>query len=151
MPVEAKDVVVRPLSELDIESITRIDEMITGLYRPDFWEDRIAYYLRRDPEACRIAEIDGEVAGFMLADLRGGEFGLEETAGWIERFGIDPGARGHGLGRKLFESLVEHFRSIGAHKIRTLADADSKETSGFLKALGFATSPLEALEMSLDR
>jgi hypothetical protein len=73
-------IVIRPLSELDIESITRIDEKVGGQYRPAFWEDRVAYYLRRDPEASRVAEIDGNVVGFMLADLKGGEFGLEETS-----------------------------------------------------------------------
>jgi ribosomal protein S18 acetylase RimI-like enzyme len=148
--VEAKDVVVRPLSELDIEAITRIDEKLTGSYRAEFWENRITFYLRRDPEACCIAEVEGEVAGFMFADLKGGEFGLEETAGWIERFGLDPAYRGHGLGRKLFDALVEHFRSVGATKLRTLVDSSTPEAAGFLKAIGFGPSPLEALEMPLD-
>lgn len=150
MPVEAREVQVRPLSELDIEAITRIDEKVSGSYRPEFWENVITYYLRRDPEASRIGELDGEVVGFMLGDLRGGEFGLEETAGWIERFGIDPAFKGHGLGRSLFEALVEHFRSVGATKLRTLVDTSSAETTGFLKAVGFTPSPLQALEMKLD-
>ena len=150
MPVEAREVQVRPLSELDIEAITRIDEKVSGSYRPEFWENRITYYLRRDPEASRIGEMNGKVVGFMLGDLRGGEFGLEETAGWIERFGIDPEFKGHGLGRSLFAALVEHFRSVGATKLRTLVDTSSSETAGFLKAVGFEPSSLQALEMKLD-
>ena len=82
--------IVRPLDELDIGSIVRIDERITGTYRPEFWEQRVGYYLRRDPESSRVAEIDSKVVGFMLGDVRAGEFGLEEPSGWIERFGIDP-------------------------------------------------------------
>lgn len=149
MPVEAGEIVVRPLNELDIEAITRIDERVSGSYRPQFWESRIAYYLRRDPEASRVAEVEGRVVGFMLADLRGGEFGLEETSGWIERFGVDPDYRGRGLGRKLFDALIEHFRSVGARRLRTLVDSRQQETASFLTALGFAPSSLTALEMPL--
>ena len=38
------DVRFRPLTELDIEAVTRIDETVTGKYRPDVWEQRIGYY-----------------------------------------------------------------------------------------------------------
>ena len=149
MAVSAPGVSVRPLNELDIESITRIDEKVTGLYRPEFWENRVAYYLRRDPEASRVAEVGGEVVGFMLGDVRGGEFGLEETSGWIERFGVDPSQRGKGLGRKLFEELAAYFRSVGAKRLRTLVDTRQAEPERFLRALGFENSKLVALERPL--
>ena len=149
MAVEALEVTIRPLTELDIDAITRIDEKVTGLYRPDFWEDRVAFYLRRDPEASRVAEVGGAVVGFMLADLKGGEFGLEETSAWIERFGVDPELRGRGVGRKLFAALVDYFREAGAERVRTLVDTSQGETARFLKALGFGASRLEALDMPL--
>src|SRR5216117_3597533 len=103
------DVRVRPMNELDIEGICRIDERITGRYRPDVWEQRTAYYLRRDPDSSQVAEVDGKVVGFMLGDVRAGEFGIEEASGWIERFGIDPEHRGRDLGKQMFEAIVEHF------------------------------------------
>ena len=149
MAVTAPDVVVRPLSDTDIEAITRIDEKVGGTYRPDFWEDRVAYYLRRDPESSRVAEIGGEVVGFMLGDMRGGEFGLEETSGWIERFGVDPAHRGRGIARQLFDALAGHFRASGAHHLRTFVDASQVDNAKFLAALGFGPSPLTALEMTL--
>lgn len=149
MPVEAPEVTIRPLSDVDIDAITRIDEKVTGTYRPDFWEDRVAYYLRRDPEASRVAELGGAVVGFMLGDLRGGEFGLEETSGWIERFGVDPAMRGKGIGRKMFDALAEHFKTSGALTLRTFVDTRQTETATFLKAVGFGPSALTALELPL--
>lgn len=143
------DVTIRPLADVDIDAITRIDEKVTGVYRPDFWENRVAYYLRRDPEASRVAELDGQVVGFMLADLRGGEFGLEETSGWIERFGVDPAMRGKGIGRQLFDALAEHFKAAGARTLRTFVDTRQAETATFLKAVGFGPSALTALEQPL--
>ncbi|MBI3539550.1 MAG: GNAT family N-acetyltransferase [Candidatus Eisenbacteria bacterium] len=141
---------IRPLDELDIGAIVRIDERIGGIYRPEIWEQRVGYYLRRDPGASQVAEVDGTVVGVMLGDLRVGEFGLEEPAGWLERFGIDPDHRGRDLGRLMFGAMAEHFRSNGARSVRTLVDRRDATIAGFLRALGLGASPLEALEMPLE-
>jgi ribosomal protein S18 acetylase RimI-like enzyme len=141
---------IRPLDELDIGSIVRIDERITGIYRPEIWERRVGYYLRRDPDASQVAEVEGRVVGFMLGDLRAGEFGLEEPGGWIERFGIDPDYRGRDLGKQLFAAILRHFRAHGATTVRTLVDRKDAGVAGFLEALGFAPSPLQALEIALS-
>ncbi len=146
MPEVQSGIRVRPLDELDIGSIVRIDERITGKYRPDIWEQRVAYYLRRDPDSSQVAEVDGKVVGFMLGDVRAGEFGLEDPSGWIERLGIDPDHRGKDLGKRMFEAILAHFRAEGAVTVRTLVDQGDAGVAGFLKALGFAPSSLQALE-----
>ena len=149
MSAVAEQVRIRPLNELDIARIVSIDERLTGVYRPEVWERRIMYYLRRDPEASQVAEVGGKVVGFMLADLRGGEFGLEEPGGWIERFGVDPDFQGRSLGRKLFEAVVGHLKQQGAATVRTLVEKNDSELASFLRALGFKDAPLAALEMRI--
>lgn len=140
---------VRPLDELDLGAITRIDERISGQYRPEIWEERVGYYLRRDPDASQVVEMDGRVVGFMMGDIRNGEFGIEEPSGWIERFGIDPDYRGKDLGKHLFAAVTDHFRSQGVRTLRTLVHANDKGVSGFLQAMGFKVAPLQALEMPI--
>ncbi len=142
---------VRPLDELDIGSIVRIDECISGRYRPEFWEQRVGYYMRRDPDSSQVVETDGKVVGFMLGDVRAGEFGLEEPSGWVERFGIDPDYRGRDLGTLLFEAVLAHFREAGVTSVRTLVDQQDAGVAGFLSALGFEPSPLRALELRVTK
>jgi ribosomal protein S18 acetylase RimI-like enzyme len=149
MPDVQSQARIRPLDELDIDAIVRIDERIGGQYRPDFWEQRVAFYLRRDPESSRVAVVDGKVVGFMLGDVRAGEFGIDHPSGWIERFGIHPDYRGRDLGKQMFDGVVAHFRAEGAATVRTLVDGKETAVVGFLKALGFAPSALQALEISL--
>jgi ribosomal protein S18 acetylase RimI-like enzyme len=149
MSAVAEQVRIRPLNELDIARIVSIDERLTGVYRPEVWERRIMYYLRRDPDASQVAELGGKVVGFMLADIRGGEFGLEEPGGWIERFGVDPDFQGRSLGRKLFEAVVQHLKQQGAKTVRTLVEKNDSELASFLRALGFNDAPLAALEMRI--
>lgn len=150
MPETSTAVRIRPLDELDISAIVRIDEKISGIYRPELWEQRVMYYIRRDPGASQVAEVGNKVVGFMLGDLRAGEFGLEEPSGWVERFGIDPDHRGQDLGRRMFEAIRAHFAAEGARSVRTLVDTNDTGVAGFLKALGFTPAPLQALEMRIQ-
>ncbi len=137
---------IRPMTELDIESIAQIDERVTGTYRPGVWEQRVAYYIRRDPDASQVAEVGGKVVGFMMGEVRRGEFGLDEPTGWVEFFGVDPSARGRSLGRQLLEALLGHFRTNGANVARTMVSERDAEIAGFLKAMGFKPAAVLPLE-----
>ena len=149
MSEPAPEVRIRPLDELDITSISGIDEKISGRYRPEVWERRIGYHLRRDPDSCVVAEDGGKVVGFMLGEIRSGEFGLDEATGWIEVLGVDPDARGRSVGRKMAEAMLEYFRTQGAHSVRTLVDEDRDELSGFFTSLGFQPASLRPFVRSL--
>ena len=146
MSAVAEQIRIRSLTELDVARIVAIDERLTGVYRPEVWERRVMYYLRRDPDACQVAELSGKVVGFMLSDLRGGEFGLEETSGWVERFGVDPDFQGRSIGRRLFEAVVDHMKRQGATAMRTLVERSDSDLASFLRAVGFEDAPLTALE-----
>jgi len=130
-------VYVRSLDELDLTEVAAIAERLRGRYDPGLWEDRVAYYLRRDPEGALVAEVDGQVAGFMLGEVRSGEFGLEEPTGWIEVLGVDPAQRGKAVGRALAEAMFAHFRARGATAVRTLVDDRMPEIAAFFTSLGF--------------
>ena len=139
------EVRIRALEDTDLGDITALDEKLGGSYRPEVWERRLGYYMRRDPEGSKVAEAGGRVVGFMLGEVRSGEFGLEEPTGWIEVLGVDPGFRGRAVGRKLAESLLEHFRRQGATSVRTLVDEESMgEIAEFFSRLGFQPAPMRS-------
>ncbi len=140
---------IRPLADMDISPIVGIDEKIGGRYRPEVWERHIGYYLRRDPEGSVVAEWQGQVVGFMLGEIRAGEFGLEEPTGWIEVLGVDPDHRGKAIGRKMAETLLAHFRQQGAHSVRTLVEEGAGELAEFFGALGFQPSTLRPFVKTL--
>ena len=140
---------VRPAEEIDIAEIVEIDEKIGGEYRPQVWEQRMGYYLRRDPDASQVAVRDGKVIGFMLGEVRSGEFGLEEPTGWIEVLGVDPEHRGRAVGRRLAEAILEHFRTKGATSVRTLVDEDMGGIARFFASLGFEPAPVKPFVLDL--
>ncbi len=134
---------IRLLDTVDIGAITTIDEKITGHYRPETWEVRCGYYLRRDPDAALVAVSGREVVGFMLGEVRAGEFGLDEPTGWIEVLGVDPEFRGLAIGRRLADAMLDHFRARGAQSVRTLVDGDMPGIAGFFSSLGFEPATLQ--------
>jgi ribosomal protein S18 acetylase RimI-like enzyme len=145
----AAELVIRPVDELDIEDIAAIDEKIGGKYRPEVWERRVFYYLRRDPEGSFVATADGKVVGFMLGEVRSGEFGMEEPTGWVEVLGVDPAYQGRSAGRRLAEAMLGHFRGQGAQRVRTLVDETMPQIERFFRSLGFEAAPVKALALEL--
>jgi ribosomal protein S18 acetylase RimI-like enzyme len=143
------EVRIRPVDELDIEEIAGIDERLGGRYRPEVWEKRVFYYLRRDPEGSFVATVDDHLVGFMLGEVRSGEFGMEEPTGWVEVLGVDPGHQGRAVGRRLAEAMLDHFRGLGVQRVRTLVDEGMPQIESFFRALGFAPAPLKALALQL--
>jgi ribosomal protein S18 acetylase RimI-like enzyme len=141
---------VRSLTELDLDGIVRIAEKTRGRYEPDLWESRVTYYLRRAPEGSVVAEADGEVVGFMLGDVRTGEFGIEEKSGWIEVLGVDPEAAGRGVGRALADEMLSRFRRAGVGTVRTMVDVSMPELEAFFGRLGFEADSLRAYAKRLD-
>lgn len=150
--MQATDAVtIRPMADTDLGDITALDEQIGGVYRPDVWETRLGYYLRRDPEASQVAAAGDKVIGFMLGEVRSGEFGLEEPTGWIEVMGVDPDYRGQAIGRQLADAMLTYFRSRGASSVRTLVDREMTGIAGFFEALGFEPAGLTPFVLELDR
>lgn len=144
------DLTVRSLSELDLDDIVRIVEATREKYQPDLWEDRVTYYLRRDPEGSVVAEADGRVVGFMLGDVRAGDFGLEEPSGWIEVIGVDPAVSGRGVGHALAEAILERYRERGVKSVRTMVDSSMPEIEAFFVRQGFRADSLRPFIKRLE-
>jgi len=142
MTATSTAVSIRPLDETDLGELVAIDEAITDTYRPKVWDDRVAYYLRRDPEGCFVATVEGRIVGFMLGEVRSFEFGMHEPSGWIEVIGVDPRFRNHAVGRQLAEAMFGHFRAGGATSVRTMVDESMQGIAQFFTALGFAPEPM---------
>lgn len=146
---ERSEAEIRNLDTIDIGSIVAIDEKISGQYRPEVWETRVGYYLRRDPDAALVAVIDGQVVGFMLGEVRSGEFGLEEPTGWVEVLGVDPECQGRALGSKLAKRMLGLFAERGVQTVRTLVDGEMDDIAGFFTSLGFEPSSLRPFVKTL--
>jgi N-acetylglutamate synthase-like GNAT family acetyltransferase len=140
---------IRAPTESDIEDIRKIQEAIMKRPVSDLLENRIKEYMKKDPNSCFVAEVEGTVAGFVIGDIKDWGFGVEKS-GWLETIGIHPKHMGKGIGKALGEKLLEHFRSRGIKNIYTQARWDSGDLLAFFKSIGFDRSDFINLEKRLE-
>ena len=140
---------IRAPTESDFEDIRKIQEAIMKRPVSDLLENRIREYMKKDPNSCLVAEVEGTVAGFVIGDIKDWGFGVEKS-GWLETIGIHPKHMGKGIGKALGEKLLEHFRSRGIKNIYTQARWDSGDLLAFFKSIGFDRSDFINLEKRLE-
>ena len=84
---------------------------------------------------------DGTLAGFLIGFLSQTD---AETA-YVHFVGVDPGKRGSGLGRELYERFFEAVAP--RHVVRAVTSPVNKQSIAFHRALGF---DVERVEQNYD-
>lgn len=118
------------------------------LYRTwDEWE--VIGLYNTDPEYCLVAEIDGQLAGFVLGTVISK---ASWTYGYIMWLGVSPNFQRRGVGDKLVDKLVERMIEDGVRFM--LVDTDPANTPAvkFFTRKGFGNTRQHVfLSMNLSR
>ncbi len=133
-----EEIIIRKMKESDISSIILLDELISGMSRPEMWKSEILYCLKNNSIGL-VAEIQEQVVGFMIGTIHPWLFGIK-NGGWIEVLGVDPNHTAKGVGKKLGEELLENFKSQGIKIIHTTVEWTSSDLLEFFHTLGMTKS-----------
>ena len=149
---------IRLLKLDDLDEILRIEKKIGEehtLETPDrikYLRETALYHLQQgDPLLNLGADVDGVLRGFVLAETRLWEFGRGEKTGWIKVLGVDPEYQGTGIGRKLGNTLFDHFNRLNVRKVRTLVDWYEGNLISYFRSLGFNILNMIPLEKELKK
>jgi ribosomal protein S18 acetylase RimI-like enzyme len=155
---------IRVLDENDLDAVVEIDKKVLGKERRGFWKRKIAY-AGIYPRPALVAETEGKVVGFILGYVSGWEFCVPDNVGWIDTLGVDPDYQRRGIGRALFNALIELFRRSGREEtpgaeasqkakvegvdvVYTLASWTDWDLLRFYHAMGFKKG--EMLDLKLE-
>jgi len=153
---------IRSLNENDLDAVVEIDRKILGKPRRNYWKRKIAY-ADIYPRPALVAEIDQKVVGFILGYVSGWEFGVPDTAGWIDTIGVDPTYQNQGIGKTLFKSLIENFTRTGKEErpeakeskiegvnvVYTLVRWNDWNLLRFFHKMGFKKGDMISLELKI--
>jgi ribosomal protein S18 acetylase RimI-like enzyme len=151
-----KSVSVRRVRAVDIADIIALDERVTGLAKPSYWNDvfqrygkrRLAerFFLVAEP---REAETRRPILGFIIGEVRAWEFG-SAPCGWVFALSVEAQARLHGVGQALFEAISAEFKNVGVSKMRTMVARDNMLHLKFFRSEGMMAGPYIQLECAIN-
>jgi ribosomal protein S18 acetylase RimI-like enzyme len=144
-----REIKVRKIETKDVPEIVSIQESILQKKVSKKWIQLVKGHLKKQGALGFVALKDGQVVGFIIGEIKGEGFGLEQS-GWIEVVGVHPRQMGIGIGRILAEKLFSFFRKKGIHDIHTSVRWDAGDMLSFFKAIGFDRSPFINLRKDLD-
>lgn len=132
---------VRPMEPEDIDSVLAIDSKITGVRRAATYTDLIIGDLGKIPDLSFVAEVNGEVQGFVLA--RRAYFGEPFTeVGLIQILGVDPDHWRQGIATQMVNALVETCQSKKLNAVRIMIDESDDQLQHLFQRLGFRRGKL---------
>jgi ribosomal protein S18 acetylase RimI-like enzyme len=133
-----KEIYVRSLERRDLPSIVAMEERITGVARPQYWEQRIELSEAIRPHwTSLVAEFENRFVGFLFGRAGELEFGLPGTIAWVETIGVDPAFRGRGIARELIEEFISSAEDHGIKTIFTLVTTGQTDMQSFFSRQGF--------------
>jgi predicted N-acetyltransferase YhbS len=142
-------VTIRKLKKRDAPCIARIDKSITKTRSKVDYGLIAKGELTRAMETSFVAEMDGNVVGYMISYITSGNFGVDRCA-WIAMFGVEPKLMGRGIGKSLAEEVFKFYRDEGVTDVFTTVRWDSTDILSFFKTLGFDRSDFINLRKELE-
>ncbi len=141
---------IRIMREEDLERITEIDYQVLGERRADYWEAKVEMTGKRSPLPSLVAEIEGKVVGFILADASGWEYGVPKNIGWIDTIGVEPPYQKKGIGRILMQEMLNYMKKVGVDSVYTLVNWRDWGLLQFFDAMGFRRGDMINLEFKIE-
>lgn len=137
-PLSRDQVAVRSMTEDDLPAIVGIDRKLTGRARAAYFERKLEEAMSESGiRVSLIAEVDGSPAGFVMARVDFGEFGLADPVAVLDTLGVDPDQAHHGIGHALLSQLCANLATLRIETVRTMVRWDSFELLRFLDGCGF--------------
>jgi len=154
--IEPRGMFIRRAREEDLDPVIALDIRVTGVAKPDYWEDLFERFVsrQRNDRLFLIAEPAGRIAmqsvlGFIVGEVRVWEFG-SDPCGWVFAVSVAPDTRLERVGSQLLTAIADRFRSAGVHQMRTMVSRDNHLLMAFFRSHGMMAGPYIELEMDLQ-
>jgi GNAT superfamily N-acetyltransferase len=131
---------IRPMEHEDITDVLAIDRKITGERRAITYTDLITGDLGTVLGLSFVAELSGQIVGFILA--RHTYFGAIGEACLIHVLGIDPDYWRQGIATKLVNTMLERCSSKGLNTVRVMINEKDSQLHRFFSHVGFLRGQL---------
>ncbi len=124
--------VLRPLAPADVDAVVAIERRVfPDPWTPEFFRSELGLPMVH----ARVAELEGRIAGYLVAWLGPGE-------GHLGNLAVIPEARRHGLARLLLEDLLERARAADVSRIALEVRVSNFAAQALYRGHGFRLAGL---------
>ncbi len=126
---------LRPYRPQDRKRLLEIDQLcfVSGI---SYTEEELAFFLKRSSAISLVAEDDGNIAGFIIADrLRSRR--AATLIGHIITIDVLPDARRAGLGSRLLSAAEQELKIAGCESVSLEVAVDNAPALAFYKKHGY--------------
>ncbi len=144
-------VTIRNAILADLDTLIELDLVAVAEEKPAYWRGIFDRYVAagRDDGFFLVAEMNDEVIGFIVGEVRAWEFG-SPPCGWVFALGVSPKTRELGVGQLMLEEMCQRLKKAGVTTLRTMVDRENKLTLSFFRSQGLRTGRYIELEKSID-
>jgi ribosomal protein S18 acetylase RimI-like enzyme len=139
--MEKGTVNIRRMERRDIDAVLDIDRKISGGRGLITYRDMVDADPGGALDLSFVSEVEGQVAGFILARLTYVGVPFVELA-VIQAVVVDPDYQRRGIASRLVNALLGHCHAEGINSIRAVLDERNTELRRFFERLGFRRSEL---------
>lgn len=126
---------VRAATPADVDALLALWQVAAeNDARPTDSGAAVAALLARDPDACLVVELDGRVAGSVVA-------GWDGWRAHLYRLAVHPGARRRGLATLLLAAAEERLVALGASRLDATVLEGNDLGQSVWRARGYAPQP----------
>ena len=135
----------------DLDAVVALDELHTGLAKPEYWRDIFGRYVEpsRPKRLFLVAEQPGRTIGFIVGEVRAWEFG-SPPCGWVFAINVEPEFREHGVATALMDEICRRFKDAGVDRVRTMLSRDDALNLAFFRSQGMTAGSYIQLEKELE-
>ena len=132
---------VRALRQSDLDGVVRIDRRLTGHDRSAYLGHTVAEALAESGIRISLAaDVDGSLAGFVMARVDLGDFGRPAPVAILDTVGVDPLRQTHGIGHALLSQLFANLTALRVERVETVVSLGDIELLAFFVHAGFGPS-----------
>ena len=144
------DINVRPLKKEDLPALISIDTAVTNMIRESYYKRKLdEIFAPGRLSVSLVAEVNGNVVGFLLSQIYEGEYGIPEDTAYIDTLGIAPEFHKIGIGSRLMEQFVSNMKGYKISKVYTLVNFGDVKLMKFFASQGFEPSKRLNLELEI--
>ncbi len=127
---------IREITKADYDFVVSVLDRWWGGPSRELAHPLFYYELGRE---ALIAEMDGEVAGFLFGFHAQSHDPPEpaRVVAYIHMVGIHPDYRRRGVGKHLYEKFLERARAAGAVRLKAITNVGNEGSIEFHRAMGF--------------